>query len=235
MASYMPSFMSKHISTGAGAAYGQPFAFTTGIDGDDVPTEAKSKNPKKGKKKRKSKVPQQPGESKEMKDAKKKTHRQHNNRLTLRVDDMDTLTQINKTHMDAIWAAYKTSQNIDSLNSSLRAAMATALNAKTNIFEQYYRKSAEGVENAKMRNRRDEVAYWQSPPQHKDEREWKHAQFEEYKKIYLQFYSDRFSALNGHTGEDFKALMQDIVSQKQKDLKDFYAKYPDLTPKSRAK
>jgi len=30
MASYMPSFMSKNLSTGAEAAYGQPFAFTTG-------------------------------------------------------------------------------------------------------------------------------------------------------------------------------------------------------------
>ncbi len=148
---------------------------------------------------------------------------------------MNTMTKINKTHMEAIWTAYKTSNNYASLTSSLRAAMATSLIAKTNIYEQYYRKSAEGVENAKMRKLRDEVAYWQSPPAHTDEREWKTAQFEDYKKIYLQFYSDKISALNGHTGEDLNEKLQESNSQKRKDLKDFYDKYPDLKPKPRAK
>ena len=60
MASYMPSFMSKSLSTGAGAAYGQPFAFTTGIDGIEKVVETPPKSDaKKRKKKTKPKNPKQ--------------------------------------------------------------------------------------------------------------------------------------------------------------------------------
>lgn len=51
MASYLPSFMSKNLSTGAEAAYGQQFAFTTGAKGKT----AAGNTPSNGKKKKKAK------------------------------------------------------------------------------------------------------------------------------------------------------------------------------------
>jgi hypothetical protein len=45
MASYTPSFMSKSLSTGSEAAYGQPFAFTTGPKyANNTPSNQKQKN-----------------------------------------------------------------------------------------------------------------------------------------------------------------------------------------------
>jgi len=57
MASYMPSFMSKNLSTGAEAAYGQPFAFTTGAKGRTAAgtTQTSGKEKKANKKKNKAK------------------------------------------------------------------------------------------------------------------------------------------------------------------------------------
>jgi hypothetical protein len=48
MASYMPSFMSKNLSTGVEAAYGQPFAFTTRPKfGNNTPKNQRQRNPAK--------------------------------------------------------------------------------------------------------------------------------------------------------------------------------------------
>jgi hypothetical protein len=226
--------MSKHLSTGAGAAYGQPFAFTTGVD--DAPKAANGARPK-GQKERKKAARKR--RSERLKAAKQATaeaaaaekkHHKHKHPSPFTAEELATMKQIGKTHTEARYSAFLLSTDITALNVALRAANAAALQSKIDILEQY-NKSAEGVENGKMRRMRKDLAYFSSPSGKTDSRTFTTEQFSDFKKIYAGFYQDEINLMqNGHTGTGLRAYMKDFVDKKKQELADFYDKYPALRP-----
>lgn len=234
MASYMPSFMSKHISTGAEAAYGQPFAFTTGDKTAAGTTPKSGKERKKNKKKNRAKKGKAARKAKEAAEAAEKKHHKHGS--PLKPDDMTAMKQIGKTHTEARYSAFHLSKDITALNVALRAANAAALQSKIDILEQYHPADAQGVENAKMKRMRKDLQYFKSQPKNTDSRVFTVAQFERFSNIYTTFYSAQISAMlpeNEHTGADLKANMKDIVDTKKRALTAFYSFNPLLSPKSK--
>jgi len=221
MASYMPSFMSRSLSTGAEAAYGQPLAFTTGAgNGKGKGTTAKSsKEKKKNTKKKKAE--------------KAKAANQH--RLPLTAEDMATIKQIGQTHTEARYYAFRNSEDITELNTALRTANAAALQGKLDILVKYYTNET-GAENAKIRRLRKEVAYFESEPTNTDSRVFLPKVFQVFKEIYANFFSGQLSVMNpanDYTGADFRAEMKRVVDQKKQELREFYTNNPLLMPKQR--
>lgn len=244
MASYMPSFMSKHISTGAEAAYGQPFAFTTGDKTAAGTTPKSGKEKKKKKKSNKSNKPKAAAEKPPHENAAaEKPPHQHKHILLLKVEDRAAMKKIKMDHAEARYEAFSSSATIGSLNIALRAANAKSLQARIDILTQYYSPDAQGVENAKMKRLRKDLQYFQAEPKNTDSRNFTGNQFTEFTQIYTAFYSDQMSAMNmsamnptnEHTGADFQALMKKIVDTKKSELVAFYDKYPHLKSKPRAK
>lgn len=228
----MPSFMSKHLSTGAEAAYGQPFAFTTGVDG---PKGASGAKPTSGqdKKKAKAKKRRETLKDKRKAEAAKKPPHEPKHRKPLTPEDKDTMKQIGKTHTEARYSAFHSSLDIPALNAALRAANAAALQGKVDILQDYYVTEA-GAENAKLRRLRKDVAYFELPPTHTDSRVFLPLVFDAFKAIYVAFYSAEISLMNlGTTGAEFQVQMKDIVDKKKRALEDFYDKHPALRPKQR--
>lgn len=221
MASYMPSFMSKNLSTGAEAAYGQPFAFTTGGN----PKTATGATPTSGKKKKANK------KKNKAKNAKNQRLRDRN----IRIDDKTKMKEIEERHMEARMTAFINSKDSQSLIIALRAANATATNEKLNILQQYYEKSAEGKENAKIRRLQESLTYFQSNPIKEDSRIWTSQSFSEYKTIYATFYESQLAAMRSVIVTKKREMMNDIKTKKNEDLRVFYAKYPELKPPPRAK
>ena len=109
MASYMPSFMSKNLSTGAEAAYGQPFAFTTGAGGKT----AAGNTPSNGKKKKQAK--QKKNQNKRINaNARKEENRKKHNTETLDKTDIVKIVAATVGAMEKI--------NINHLTTSARSS-----------------------------------------------------------------------------------------------------------------
>ena len=221
MASYMPSFMSKSLSTGAEAAYGQPFAFTTGIDTGGKGTKQKSgkqkKKNKKAKKAKKAKAEKPPDPPKHI----------------LKAEDRAAMKMMKMDHMEARMKAFTESTDIASLNNKLRAANAAALQKKIDIVRGY-NVDDKGNENAKMRRLRKHLTYSQSPIR-PDSRTWNNNQFNAFKQIYVNYYEAQLAAMRSVIVTNMREIIADAIAKKKQDLDDFYTKYPDLKPKARAK
>jgi hypothetical protein len=142
------------------------------------------------------------------------------------------MKRIKMDHVEARMTAFTESTDSKSLNAGLRAATATSLQEKINIFKGYY-VDDEGNENAKMKRMRKELTYFQSPPTRTDSRKWTTEQFTEFKQIYANFYSDQLAAMRSVVVTKMREIISEAVAQKKSDLVAFYNKYPQLTPKRR--
>jgi hypothetical protein len=134
MASYMPSFMSKSLSTGAEAAYGQPFAFTTGIE-KVVGTPPNSENAKKGKKKTKPKKPKQ--DAKENKGQKQNKTTPKPKKVQLTFEHKNAMKNIHMKLVMDQGKACQISTSYDILKQAFRTAKISEIERKIAILLQY--------------------------------------------------------------------------------------------------
>ena len=230
MASYMPSFMSKNLSTGAGAAYGQPFAFTTGPNAaantETETTPKSTEDKKKRKRKPKSKVPQQPSESKEIKDAKENKGEKNQNatrkpkKILLTPEHTVSMKDIKMKYIADQGKACQMSVTYEDLQQAFSNAKISENQQKIAIFLQY--PDAEKI----VKKLQKHITHLQNEDKRDvDSRPWKQGSFYEYKQILADFYSEELQAMR---------IMMKATAEKRSAYSSFFDRFPDLKPASRA-
>jgi hypothetical protein len=211
MAAYMPSFMSKHLSTGAEAAFGQPLAFTTGAKTAAGTTPKSGKEKKKNTKKRKEKKA-------------KPTNGRHLKSLILSDTSQIEWDAISLTNMEEKAEAFSSSQNMGSLHAALHDANVTNLKGKIQILKNYSKYNS----LTKRMEKKLEYLEEKSSAADTDSQKWPDSAFNTFKNIYKTYYTNRVQAMQSPDKTNMHAQLDQLYSTMTMTLDAFYGRNPGL-------
>jgi hypothetical protein len=230
MAAYMPSFMSKHLSTGAEAAFGQPLAFTTGAKTAAGTTPKSGKEKKKNTKKRKEKKAKAAKKAEPAKSA-KPTNGRHIKALILSDTSQIEWDAISLTNMEEKAEAFSSSQNMGSLHAALHDANVTNLRGKIQILKNYSKY------NSLMKRMEKKLEYLEekSSAEDTDSQKWPDSAFNDFKNIYKTYYTSRMQRMQSTDKTNMHAQLEQLYSILKMALYAFYDKNPGLKRERRKK